>query len=148
MNHSKKTKAGFTFIELLLVIGLVIALGVPAASFSARFMRQMAVRDASEGLIMMLQEARAYTSYGKNGSGWGVKLEADRLILFAGGSFAERNPSLDISFSFNQNVGIEGFSEIIFRYPDCRPDQGSSQIGLFWGDAQESFVLNQEGIIE
>jgi type II secretory pathway pseudopilin PulG len=144
----KLFSSGFTFIELLLVIALVLMISIPAAVFYTRFIYQMAVRDTSEGLEGMLKEAQALAMSGKENSSWGVKYDPPSIILFQGNSFSERNPAFDEIFSINQNVEISGFSETVFRVISGRPAEALPQVVVSHGNIQESFSLNPEGAVE
>jgi len=139
---------GFTFIELLLVMALILAVSIPAAEFYTRFIYQIAVRDASEGLIGMFHEAQTLAMSGKENSSWGVKYNAPDFILFQGNSFSERNPDFDEIFSINQNVEISGFSETVFQVISGRPTETLSQVLISHGNIQESLSLNSEGAVE
>ena len=145
--YTKRCRRGFTLLELLLVIALLLAIGVPAAVFSTRFIYQMAVRDAAEGLTGMIREAQALAISGKQHSSWGVKYGSDKLTLFSGDSYSSRNQSLDQILAINPNVNMSGFSEIVFAYPQGFPDQEFS-ITVSHGNISESFSVNREGTVE
>jgi prepilin-type N-terminal cleavage/methylation domain-containing protein len=142
------SRNGFTLIELLLVIALVLIISIPASSFYTRFINQMAVRDAREGLAGMLQEAQALSLSGKKNSSWGVRYNSSVIVLFRGDSFQDRDPAYDQVLDINPNVNISGFQETFFSRSSGYPDQAHPSIAIYWGNDQESFSLNSEGAIE
>lgn len=148
LKKQKKTQSGFTLIELLLVIALVLIVSVPTASFSTHFIYQMSVRDASEGLVGMLQEAQALSMLGKENSSWGVKKQSGKLILFRGEDFSSRNQSFDQVLTINSHVDMTGFDEISFSRYGGFPSQTAMPIVVAWGNVNETFKLNLEGVFE
>jgi prepilin-type N-terminal cleavage/methylation domain-containing protein len=147
-SSDRSLQYGFTLIELLLVIALVLIISIPASSFYTRFINQMAVRDAREGLVGMFQEAQALSLSGKKNSSWGVRYEPSEIVLFRGDSFQDRDPAFDQTLDINSNVNISGFQETVFSRSSGHPDQAHPSIMIYWGNDQESFSLNSEGAIE
>ncbi|NTW26938.1 MAG: prepilin-type N-terminal cleavage/methylation domain-containing protein [Candidatus Moranbacteria bacterium] len=141
-------KQGFTLIELLLVIALVLIVSVPTAAFSTHFIYQMSVRDASEGLVGMLQEAQALSMLGKENSAWGVKKQSGKLILFRGEDFSNRDQAFDQALSINSHVNMIGFDEMSFSRYGGFPLQPTGSIVVAWGNVNEIFKLNSEGVFE
>jgi prepilin-type N-terminal cleavage/methylation domain-containing protein len=141
---------GFTFIELLIVISLVLIVSVPASIFSFNFMSQMAVRDAAEYFSGAIREAQSLAMSGKDNASWGVHYEnsSHQFILFRGDSFSGRDTSFDEAMEINHNITVTGFSETIFSVSDGRPNQTFSAARISWGNSQEFFTLNSEGVIE
>ncbi len=145
MIHSKKA---FTLIELLLVIAIILLVSVPTATFSTRFIHQMSVQDASEALIGMLREAQILSMLGKEDSAWGVKKQEEKLILFRGSDFSNRDYSFDQAMIINNNVNVIGFDEISFSRYEGLPANVLPSVSVAWGSINEDFSLNAEGIIE
>jgi prepilin-type N-terminal cleavage/methylation domain-containing protein len=148
LSSDRSSRHGFTLIELLLVIALVLIISIPMSSFYTRFINQMAVRDAREGMAGMLQEAQTLSLAGKNNVSWGVRHEPSEIILFRGDSFQDRDPAFDQTLKINSNVDISGFQETFFSRSFGHPDQAYPSIVISWGNTQESFSLNSEGAIE
>jgi prepilin-type N-terminal cleavage/methylation domain-containing protein len=141
-------KKGFTLIELLLVMALVLIIGVFSATFYTRFIAQMAVRDAREGLSGMFHEAQALSMSGRENSTWGVKYQEGKLTLFSGGSYANRNQTLDKNLEINSHIIISGFEETVFNFPAGKPNESFPAIIISWGNNEETLKLNSEGVVE
>lgn len=146
--NQRKVSAGFTFIELLLIIAIVLILSVPTAIFSIRLVHQSAVRNATEATKEMLGEAQAQALSGKNNSNWGVKYQHSRIIIFAGDSFASRNTKFDRIFDINDSVVVSGMDEIFFEQISGKTNPQSPTIQIVWGDIAESISINSEGMIK
>ena len=140
--------SGFTLLELLLVVGIILIIGVPVAFFSTHFIYQSSVRDASEGLISMLHQAQIFSMLGKENSTWGVKKESGKVILFRGENFATRATSFDQELTINPNIEIGGFDEIVFSAYEGLPSQALPLVTIVWGGVSDSLNLNSEGVVE
>lgn len=139
---------GFTLIEILLVIAIVLTVGFFSAAFSTRLIPQMAVRDAHEQLRSVLKKAESYSIAGRGKSSWGVHYGNSIVTLFKGSSYAEREQSFDQNTEIHEKVSMANFSEVVFVRPEGRPNSPISNITLEWGRESTSFSLNSEGALE
>jgi len=144
----RKISAGFTLIEVLLVIAIVLTVGFLSGAFPTRMIRQSAVTDAAEELKGALYKAQVYSLSGKQNSSWGVHFSHSNMTLFKGDSYASRDASSDENTSINENISVSGFSEAVFARPEGKPQAPISQITLSWSGETENISLNEEGIIE
>ena len=141
-------KKAFTLIEVMLVVGLTLAIGFLLTSFSGRFMAQSAVNDASEQFRGAFNKAQAYSSSGRADSSWGVHCAGSELTLFKGESYDGRDQSADEISKINSHISVSGFEEIIFLHPDARPSKIIPNLEIRWDDlAQENISINSEGIV-
>ena len=145
---SAENKKGFTLIELLLVIALILVVGFFSSGFYVRFIDQMAVQDAKEGLIGALSEARSAALAGKYNASWGVKKNSGEIVIFRGDSYANRNLDFDQVLKVNSNVTVSGFDEEVFSPGGGFPVKTLPDVVVSLGTASESFSLNSEGAIE
>ena len=139
---------GFTLIEILLVIAIVLTVGFLSAAFPPRFIRQMAVRDAQDEFRSVLQKAQAYAISGRGHSSWGAHYSNSVITLFKGDSYDNRDQSFDENTNINEKVSISDFTEAVFVQPGGRPREAKPDVTLVWGSETASFSLNKEGAIE
>lgn len=102
---------GFTLIELLLVITLITLLFTMGTSFTARFLTQNAVSNASDQIVGDFRKAQINAMMGKQGGNWGVNYSSNTITLYQGNSYAARNSAFDETFSVNQSVTISGLGD-------------------------------------
>ena len=121
---------GFTLVELLLVIALILIVAVPSLMFGGNFMGSMYTDDAAQ-----------------ENSPWGVKLEQGEFLVFAGDSYASRDSQFDTGYAINRNVNIANFDEVVFSSPSGLPDQAFSDVCFEWGSKEEHVSFNSEGVI-
>jgi len=87
MKNQINNWGGFTLIEFLIVISLVVILGSFSAVFYSRFLTQNNVSTIQDQYIGELRKAQAYAMVSKRGTNWGVNYNAaTRSIRFYQGS--------------------------------------------------------------
>lgn len=110
---------GFTFIEIILVVGIIAILaGIALASFlNSRNTRDLTT--SRQSVISLLRLAQAKTLAGEDGSVWGVHLEQAQAVLFRGASYA--SATYTSAFALPETVEIimppsltGGGSDVIF----------------------------------
>lgn len=114
----KGRESGFTFIELILVVSLVLILGTMGTSLTARFMTQNAVANAQDQLIGDLRKAQMNAMAGKQGCAtsacnWGVNYSSNIITLYKGSNFGARDQAFDEEFSVPGGVSITSSTGIL-----------------------------------
>ncbi len=143
---------GFTFIEIIIVIAIMGALGTLSSIFYSRFISQNAVFNTSDQLVQSLRKAQIYAMVGRksNSLGWGVKWDsvAHRIILFQGNTFTGRNSALDETFTVNSNISISGLTEVDYTRVTGLPSPTSATITISSasGNNSETVTLNSQGV--
>src|SRR6185437_9159266 len=105
MNYKE---SGFTFLELILVVAIMLTITLMSTAFYSRFFAQNAVLVTQDQLAGQLRKAQIYAMMGKNytgsNGGWGVNINSGKIILYQGTSFTSRNSALDETFFISPNV--------------------------------------------
>ncbi len=123
-------EAGFTFLEMLVATGIVTLLGaaVMVSFASSRKARDLAI--SGQNALLVLKVAQGKALAGENALPWGVRLEANRYILFSGPTFVGSGHTT----VYNLPAGIEiagvilagGGQEAVFKRLDGRTDQAGT----------------------
>ena len=113
INYQLSTLKGFTFIELILVVSLVLVLGTMGTSLAARFMTQNAVANAQDQLIGDLRKAQMNAMAGKQNDNWGVYYASNTITLYRGGSWGTKVAGFDEKFSVPGGVSITSSTGIL-----------------------------------
>lgn len=121
---------GFTIIETIIVLGLLVIFGsIALVSFqSSRDTRNLAT--STQDILSILRLAQARTLSGENNSVWGVHLAQNQFALFQGPTFAG-SPVVE---SYNLPSSLElvsislngGGSDIIFKRITGTTDQNGT----------------------
>ena len=116
--YSFSSQRGFTLIEIVIAIAIVIMLGsISLTSFRAsRNVRDLST--SAQNVLETIRRAQSKTLAGENDSSWGVHIQSDRIILFEGINFSASTntqnyplpPSIHIT-----NISLNGGNDIIFK---------------------------------
>ncbi len=108
-------RAGFTFIEVILsigVIGVLAAIAVPLfQSFQTKNDADVAVME----LVQTLRRAQILSKASDGDSMWGVRASSTAITLFKGSSFALRDPNFDEAFDVPSPLVFSGLAEAVFN---------------------------------
>ncbi len=83
-----KYKKGLSFIEVLLVIGVMALIAVIALSTFISFRKHSALAMDTDTVIGLLRQARNQTLSSKNSSAYGVHFTAPSVTLFTGSAYS------------------------------------------------------------
>jgi prepilin-type N-terminal cleavage/methylation domain-containing protein len=107
-----RSKKGFTFIELLIVMGILTILASSTIPVYGNMQVASQQNEASTQIIQLIRQAREFSVAGKNDSAYGVFFEensgdSDKAIFYMGGSFASRNSEYDLEAIFSKSLELE-----------------------------------------
>lgn len=142
-----RLRYGFTYIELLLVISLIIILGTLTTAYYSRFYAQNSARAAGDVIAATLRKAQTYSMTGKQNSTWGVYYSGSQLTLFQGTSYASRTTASDEVTQLNGAVGISGLSEVTFARGSGVPNAPVT-ISISANGQSRTVTVNTQGGIE
>ncbi len=117
VDHTRQ--AGFVFIELLVVIGIIVLLTSLSLFIDVNSYRGDAFRAEVRSLASALQRARADALNNIGEEKHGVAIHPggfDGYVIFDGASYAARNSSLDVPIAASYRVTLSPSSpvEIVF----------------------------------
>lgn len=134
-------KYGFSLIELILVIGLLMIIMVTATVFNSRWYLQNNLDSAKNILISSIRKAQSYSISKKNGLTWGVCLTGQTIRMF-GGSCA--SPTIKDDYNLPANINISGLSNITFSPFRGEPNSAQS-INLSGNNKTFNLIINSAG---
>ena len=136
---------GFTILELMLVVGMLIvifSLGFPIAF---DFYKNYQLRAEGDKFISLLETTRNSSMINLGQLPHGIYRDNDNFITFEGSSFATRNQSQDQNFPRAKTISVAGPNEIIFNSLSGQTD--SSAFVFNNGIKYFNVYVNQEGQI-
>ncbi len=98
---SRPIPRGFTFVEVVVVVALIVAMAAWLYPVSTTIQSEQELQTVAGEIVQTLREAQAKTVAGEGDRRWGVYVDADpggvndRFILFAGATYATRDPTYD-----------------------------------------------------
>jgi len=149
VKNKKKSKfIGFTLIEIMLVVALIVAIGGISAPVYQIFQNKNNLSGASDIISQTLKRAQLLSQAVDGDSSWGVYIGSGSVVLFKGLSYASRDSSFDEIFEISSNIIPSGLQEIhfskLYGYP-----QTTGSITLTSSDNETIFLtINSSGMIE
>jgi len=138
---------GFSLIEVVIVMTIMLLVGVSSSSFYARFLTQNSVDNLSDQIAAQVRKAQLYAELGRFDGPWGVATRSGNLVLFKGTSYAARNAALDEKFTLNPAISINGFTDVVFSQitgkPSSTPTITLSGRGVF-----KTITINSQGMVD
>lgn len=113
-SSKRKSVSGFTLIELMLVMGLILIIGLLTSSVGISYYQSQILSETTDTLVSVLRQAQGLAQSGKNNSAFGVFISEDSYVMFEGSDYVSRLSDLDLVFSVSPNITMSGPSEIIF----------------------------------
>lgn len=83
---------GFTGVELLITVAILVALALLAAPPFLSFRDTQVLNATASEVVALMNEARGSATASKESSAYGVHLEAGRAVYFKGDTFVESSP--------------------------------------------------------
>lgn len=153
-NKIEFTKKGFTLIELIITVSVVVILSGLATASLRNLTSRNAAQVAERQLRSHLRKAQIYAMSGRRGYGWGVyyaeQTHQATLYCFCGGTDYVSHPDMGIdeSIYFPKTVTVTGMTDIAFAKTSGLPTPSSSTItitGPTGGSA--TLTISSEGSI-
>ena len=145
--YTEQSRSGFTLIELILVLAIMLTISVMALAFYSRFLLQNAVSNSSDQLAGSLRKAQIYSMVGKQNSAWSVNFSSSTITVYKGTAFATRDASFDEKFSVNSNVSVSGITDINFTRLTGVPAPSTSSITISSGTNSDIINVNSQGVV-
>lgn len=149
---SKKTKKGFTLIELIIVVALIIMFSALILPVGFNFYQESTLKDQAKTLENSLRRAQAMAITGRRESNAGVKIDEGQYTIFERESFGEPRPEVDITIPFPIALSATGPDEIVFQkltgLPIFSEEEATTTITLKFGANSQKININSQGKIE
>lgn len=83
---------GFTIIEMLIVIAVIVILVSMSVGAFSQFYKGNILEEQTQKVVTTLVDARSKTLLSKEDTNYGVHFESDRVILFKGDTYSAIDP--------------------------------------------------------
>ena len=138
---------GFTLIEVIIVICIILLLFAIAWPIGANFYRQSLLSKAQQQVIWILKQARNDAINQKNNSAYGVHFSNGEAIIFQGDNFANRAVVNDINYTLPKIVAISGLQELFFA-PNTGFVSSPGSLILSSSGGSKEIIINKLGVID
>lgn len=138
---------GFTLIETLLVIGIMMLLATIGYLTSFTYLRSQELSVAAETVASELARAQSEAYVQTNESAHGVAVFTDRVVRFQGDSYVSRTLSADLVTEFPTPVLVSGLNEVIF-FPGTVEPVAAGIITLSGDNQAFDISISTYGVVE
>jgi Tfp pilus assembly protein FimT len=139
-------RVGFTLVELLIVIGIIIFLAAILLPIGFNFYQLQILNGTTDQIVWLLRQARTNALSQRNNSDCGLYFEKQQIILYQGENYQTRQIDLDEIYPLAGSVQEEGLEEINFAKGTGLPKQ-TGQIILKLNQGEKIIRINQMGLI-
>jgi len=145
-----KSGAGFTLMELMIVVALIIMFSALTLPIGFSFFQETALKDQVRNIENSLRKAQAMAITSREDSSAGVKITQSECIIFEGESYYNRREKADIIIPFPVSLSISGADEIVFQKSTGLPTFPEEEVSIIitFGDNSKEITINSQGKIE
>jgi prepilin-type N-terminal cleavage/methylation domain-containing protein len=149
-----KIQRGFTVIELLVSLGIIIVLSAVIITTFIQFKKNQALSKDTETVVEVLSQARNQTLSSKNSSAYGVHFASNKITLFTGNAYSVSDPA-NQDFNLNSTdtvltISLTGSgTDVVFNRLTGETSQDGTVIISSPGLSQSKTVtIYKTGVIE
>ena len=143
-----KNNRGFTLIEIMLVVALIVAIGGISVPVYQAFQVRNNLDMAAYTITQMLRRAQVLAQSGEGDATWGVHIASGSATLFKGASFAGRDTTVDEISEISSDMVSSGVSEIIFSKLLGEPQTTGNVVLTTSNNDTKTITINAKGTIE
>ncbi|TSC61414.1 MAG: Uncharacterized protein Greene041614_1097 [Parcubacteria group bacterium Greene0416_14] len=142
-----RTSSGFTLIEMLLSISLLVLMGGIAIPIYYSFQVRNDLDIVTASHAQLLRRAQALARAGGGDISWGVHLTGTNMILFKGVDFLSRDSSFDETIELPPSITPSGLQDVIFSKFTGLPQ--TTGITTFTSNQLEArtSTINEKGMV-
>ncbi|PIP73382.1 MAG: hypothetical protein COW88_02065 [Candidatus Lloydbacteria bacterium CG22_combo_CG10-13_8_21_14_all_47_15] len=138
-----RRNTGFTLVEILVSLVILMMLAVIVASPLARWRNTQVLVGEVGAMISLIEDARSRTLGSLDGKGYGVHFDTDNAVLFAGTSFTPGAPDNELHM-LHSSARIDaislfgGGSDLVFKRLSGETGQYGSVTIVLTGDTAQT----------
>lgn len=138
---------GFTLIETLVVITLVIMLALMGSVVTLFMLRAQALSSNADLMVSQIAVAQMNAYSQKDDASHGIKIDGNTLTRFTGDSYLTRTATEDVSLEIPVSITLSGDDEVVFSKGGVRPGSAST-IQLTSTDEYYVITVSAYGVME
>ncbi|EKD46877.1 MAG: hypothetical protein ACD_67C00030G0002 [uncultured bacterium] len=148
IHNNKRTKKGFTLIEVMLVLALIVIISGISAPVYQSFQLKNNLDVGVNATVQTLRRAQLLSQSGEGDSNWGVHIESGGATLFKGADYATRETSFDEIFEISEDIVVAGMQNIVYSKLSGEPQTSGNIVLTTSTNETETININSKGMIE
>lgn len=141
-------KKGFTLVELLVSMGILVVLLGVTTPFILHFYRRYQIDTERMLLVSLFRQARTMSLDGQGRKDHGVFIDTNQYTVYEGSSYVTRDQSKDQVFGRNDTITITGPSEFDLPFRSLNGKSSDVMFNLDNGTKSAKIYVNTEGRID
>ena len=137
-------KSGYTLIELLIVVSLIITIGTMTAPFASGFLIRIYQESTVNSIISALHRAQSLSLDGKGSTAWGICQTGNNIRVYQGSC---ASPTIKEDTSIPATVTVTGLSDVTFSRITGEPSS-TLTIVITSGAGTKNITLNELGVVD
>lgn len=141
-----QSENGFTLIEVLLVLALLIALSGVGLFYSVDSFRRTQFRAERDMVVSVLGQARAQSMANVDERPHGVHIDTSAYVLFSGSTYNAADPN-NRSYPANATVSHSGMTDVVFEQVSGHATVTGGSLTFSHGASQSVITISNVGQI-
>lgn len=148
MPVTHKTHRGFTLNELIIVVAIFVLMSALSLPYLGDFYRNENIGAHCKNLRQTMYRASYRAIAGERYQKWGVKINSDSYVLFAGPDYASRLTQFDETHDIPNTMTLTGISEVQFTKFNGEPNVTGTISIIYNGNTNVCATLVETGLVE
>jgi len=145
--QKKNKQAGFTMLEILLSLAIVVLI----AGFSIPIYHRLQISNnldiAAVTATQTLRRAQVLSQAVDGDISWGVYIQSGSIILFKGTSYRSRDSSFDEVFDMPTSITSSGIQEFVYIKFSGLPQHTGMLTLSSSGNEIRNIIINEKGTV-
>ena len=151
MKSSNSLKKGFTLVEIIMVIGIIIIISAISVNVYFNMKEKQAILKDSDSIVSIIEKTRNMSLNRKNDSAYGVKFASSTVTVFAGSTYNSGNNISKYDLESNVKISTTSLSshgtEVGFAKTSGIPN-ATGTVVLSTSAYTKTITISGTGIIE
>ena len=144
---SRKKQSGFTLIELMVSLALIMILASISIPVYHSFQTRNDLDIAVSTTAQIIRRAQALSQAVSGDSSWGVYAQSNKITIFKGTSFLGRDSSFDETFETPSISNVSGLTELVFQKFSGEPITTGDIILKSVDDETKKISIGAKGVL-
>ena len=132
---------------MLLSIAIIVLLSAMSAPVLESLIHRNDVAVAQQAAVNGMRRAEQLARSSASNQSWGVYVQAGRITVFQGASYASRDTAFDEEFIFASSIAVTGMQEVVFSKFSGTPSTTGTLTFTARDNGVKTVTVNAVGMI-
>jgi len=145
MNTRRNYKRGFTLLEMLITLAIIVSLSALSFPFISNFQKRNDLEVATNTAVQTVRRAQSLSVASDGDANWGVSIIPGDIVIYRGSTYAARDNTYDEKYSISTNITASGVTDVSFAKLSGLPST-TGTLTLSNGDTK-AITINGKGVV-